>query len=114
MKDNVDLTMDNDFGNPIEKKIYTLNELILGTPKFIWNDILNQLHSTYEFEERELFFTGNKEERRQKNFYSEQNKTCDRCGVELDYIPWKACGTLCDKCDEELENDYGRIPWRSR
>lgn len=114
MKNNVDLTMDNDFRKPIDHKIDSLNDLILGSSKFVWNSILNQIHSTYEFEERELLFTGNKEDRRQKNFYSDWNKTCDRCGIDLDDVPWKECGTLCNRCDEELEEIYNKIPWRQR
>lgn len=114
MKNNVDLTMDNDFRKPTERKIDNLDELILGESKFSWNNVLSLIHSTYEFEERELLFTGDKEDRRQKSFYKDWNDTCDRCGIELDYVPWKSCGTLCSRCEDELENDYGRLPWRQR
>lgn len=122
MKDNIDLTMDNDFTKPVEQDKYiegtikSLDELMLGKPKFQLKDTLDYLYGAYEFEIRDLFFTGNKKEREQKYFYSEWGNTCERCGVKLDYIPWKEkeCGTLCCKCDEELENNYGRIPWRQR
>ena len=107
MKYNVDLTIDSDFSNSTEDRIKNLVFSQMSS-KLIWNKILDE---EIEYNSDEIFITGNKEERKRKKFYNEFLKTCEKCGIDLETIPWKSCDSLCSKCDEELKKRYDNLFW---
>lgn len=45
--------------------------------------------------------------------YEKELRThCHRCGKPL-RIPWKIFYDLCEECNEIMDSDYRRIPWKS-
>lgn len=114
MKSNVDLTLNKDFESKNENVTYkfskksntvrNLRNLLNSTFKrgYPWacNNILS---STLNY--KQLFFTGNKNERSRKKKEKKYEKECDCCGADLSKRPWSNHYKLCEKCNNWLEED---------
>ncbi len=113
MKENIDLTLNRDFHkfeihsskifqiySPSKRR--NIKNLIKGFSKCPWNKkaIVNESELN-----NEIFFTGDREVRKEKLFYSQwqDGNHCDRCGKELH---WKIENTLCERCDKRLEYEF--------
>ncbi|MCI9976506.1 hypothetical protein JY742_10275 [Clostridioides difficile] len=112
MKSNVDLTANRDFRNG-RKSIGILgirelsNRMLSGFSDFG----IGHLHGKnleFEFDKNEVFLTGNKKDREEKEFLMlcEGNKVCVRCGDELKEGWDKISIELCNKCYEILDVEY--------
>lgn len=125
MKENVDLTLDRDFrrkSNTI-RDMMDLNLIVLDNSiKFSWNDVYTLISDgdlTGNTEKVELVYTGDRETRMNKKFWDKENGErwleCDRCGAYTKEYPWDMHdSTLCKSCDEWLESDGEKVPWRGR
>jgi len=110
MKRNVDLTSDGVFSTrPI--RLNSLNRLLRSVaggkgPLFPWT--FESKGTDYS---KELFYTGNKEERRLKKEYNIRDvNSCDCCGkVNIKKWDFKYC--LCMDCSNELDkrDQFGKI-----
>ncbi|PFP65311.1 hypothetical protein COK00_11975 [Bacillus cereus] len=113
MKENIDLTANQDFNKPAQRKPWFLQEKTLSilssrlskTIPWDQNDIFSILGSAPR---NSLVPIGNKEaikkEKRWAKF--EQGLSCECCGKDLSLMPWNMTYSLCTPCDEKL--DIGR------
>lgn len=116
MKENVDLTLNRDFGTSNSRSVSfrtkRLNKKNMKINKnFPWNEIL--IYDENVYESKELFFTGSANEREKKKFYANYDDICDMCGKPTNFIPWSKSGGLCGICNKILENQVFEVPWRN-
>ncbi|MGG3987329.1 hypothetical protein [Bacillus smithii] len=108
MKRNVDLTENRDFSRPSLSNRELRN--IINQPNIGYPWSAKQSLVQYDTESNELqdmVFTGNKRDRSRKKewkLYIDLT-SCECCGKDYSNSPWKMAGTLCVKCDQELDND---------
>ena len=116
MDERIDLTLNRDFRKKINKSI--LSRLIIGKARYPWST-KTTLHSL-DFSEKELFFTGDRETRKNKLRHQEMEQNyggmyeCDRCGRLINNLPWSKFKTLCKSCDEYITSPIERFPWSIR
>lgn len=128
MDSNIDLTdkrdfRDSEFNNGLDifrKKVQKISLNSLRQRLISVSEIIsNNNWEIYDAPAEEHFFTGNKQEILQKEYYRELRKLdlCDRCGKKLKILPWeKQDSLLCDECNKELEKEMRRertitFPW---
>lgn len=100
MKENVDLTLNRDFGK---------------RQRIIKNIRIERTHDPKD----EVVFTGNKKEREYKKFWDKDTggrmNSCDRCGDSIKHYAWDIIeSSLCRKCDDLLDTGGDSIPWRRK
>lgn len=110
MKINVDLTENRDFRDIKRKSINILG--VEEMPNRMFSDFsignLSGENLEFEFDKNEVFLTGDKKNRKEKEFRMlfEGNKVCIRCGDELKEGWDKINIELCNKCYEILDTEY--------
>lgn len=114
MKSNIDLTSNEMFSRRQDHFVSVLQVLY---DKFPWNyRKITPIKSEADFRPKfEGILTGNKEEIKRKKKYIkiDAGNICDRCGKNVDIIPWnRHYYDLCQKCWEAIEKEYGKkYPW---
>lgn len=127
MKRNIDLTENFDFAIPrrastqsTSLSLRNLNMTICSRSnsiisKMIKKDIIDIYYCIEEDIERNEkggIIQGNSYRRKFMKSYYEPENHCERCGCSKSY-PWQDFSTLlCPKCNEYLDNEIHRIPWR--
>lgn len=121
MKENVDLTLNNDFSRNRGRRIDDISAFILDKRNLHpWNSVYTIIHPddlNFNRAMSELVYTGNAEDRESKKFSAEVSEgnlvECDRCGAYLKDYPWSILEfNLCDECIDSLEYRYSKVPWR--
>lgn len=115
MKVNVDLTEDRIFSHPHLwgiRNTFRLRDLIKKN-KYPWDS--STICDNFK-ENKEIFFTGNKVERKTKVYVDERDygNLCDCCGKDLTKKPWEKSDYLCLDCDSGTSNTnfiLNRKPW---
>lgn len=119
MRSNIDLTEDRDFPEHSRRPTDIISRTLFKFFDIPWK--LQPVTSDLDFQIQEdrLFPTGTKSQIVSRLHTSKvcSGNYCDRCGASLKNIPWKNLFGLCEKCDKQLEVEYGprkrKIPWRS-
>ena len=123
MKENIDLTLNNDFSRDRSRTIDDISTFILNKRSlYPWNGVYSIIHPddlTFSRGELELVYTGNAEDRESKKFSAAVSEgslvECDRCGAYLKNYPWTILEfNLCDDCIDSLEYRYSKEPWKRR
>ena len=125
MKENVDLTLNRDFrkrSNTLSNRLGLSLIPIDNSYMFPWNDVYTVIREgdlDVKSQEVELVYTGDKGLRMHKKFWDEENGErwleCDRCGAYTKEYHWDMHdSTRCKSCDEWLESNGERVPWRGR
>lgn len=112
MKNNVDLTANNDFSN---SSIRTGRLFSVGKRSYLWDfEDSNLICISSNFE---LLPVGTiRDIKTQRNYEKEYEFHCDRCGKDLSLKPWDKQYCLCSGCAEELESDIqlDHFPYKER
>lgn len=103
MKANIDLTVDRHF---TKTNSFTRRMRSLGS-SFGFS-----IQERFDFTDyREVFHTGTRTEILKKRHLFAFNSTlgCEKCGARM--LPWANTYGLCQKCDDELEEQFSERKW---
>lgn len=108
----VDFTEHHDFSSHnVQNEHRMIIDFIENLFQFPW-DIPNECKNSCSENDKELLFTGNKDEillKKEEVAYRD-NLYCDRCGKIM--FPWEQTFGICSVCNDDLDEEVSpKVPW---